>query len=220
MLTPHFFEDFGHHFVTQVKRVLNIDGFITYQIDNPQHTSNYHFEGINKTSINEYLNDKIHIDPVSFRHFYTATPTVALLHEHDCLAPYQDFMKRWSVSDTAELFFRKKSGQPVFGISLMRDQTKGHFSDNEKTILESFYALSSQYLHQYTDRFDPSFFADQYQLTKKESVVLKELLTDLDNPQIAEKLNCSLATVKTHIQHIYQKMNVRNRQELLCKVLR
>ena len=43
---------------------------------------------------------------------------------------------------------------------------------------------------------------------------------DHNNSEIAMHLNCSLATIKTHVQHIYQKININNRQELICKFLR
>ena len=55
---------------------------------------------------------------------------------------------------------------------------------------------------------------------EKTEQLLEELFTNLEASQISKKLNCSLSTVKTHVQHIYQKVNVSSRQELVCKFLR
>jgi LuxR family maltose regulon positive regulatory protein len=42
--------------------------------------------------------------------------------------------------------------------------------------------------------------------------VLRLLASDLDGPAIARRLHVSLATVRTHTQHIYTKLGVNNRR--------
>lgn len=54
-----------------------------------------------------------------------------------------------------------------------------------------------------------------YKLTGREVQVLMLLAEGRNEPYIAELLTVSRATVKTHIQHIYQKISVSSRQELL-----
>jgi LuxR family maltose regulon positive regulatory protein len=51
------------------------------------------------------------------------------------------------------------------------------------------------------------------QLTMREQVVLAMLPTRLSNAEIAERLDVSVNTVKTHLKHIYRKLDVvgRNR---------
>lgn len=48
-------------------------------------------------------------------------------------------------------------------------------------------------------------------LTEREKEVLKVLSEGTSNKEIGEKLNISLATVKTHIINIYSKLGVSNR---------
>jgi LuxR family maltose regulon positive regulatory protein len=50
-------------------------------------------------------------------------------------------------------------------------------------------------------------------LSASEIKVLRLLCRDLSNREICGILNISLATVKTHVSHILQKLNVRNRSE-------
>lgn len=52
-------------------------------------------------------------------------------------------------------------------------------------------------------------------LTKKEWTVLKLIAAGYTNDEIASGLFVTMATVKTHINHLYSKINVRNRQEAI-----
>ncbi|MEG0461497.1 helix-turn-helix transcriptional regulator [Gordonibacter sp.] len=55
----------------------------------------------------------------------------------------------------------------------------------------------------------------QFFLTSREAEVLSLLMEGRNGPQISEQLHVSENTVKSHIRHIYTKLNVHDRQELL-----
>ena len=55
-------------------------------------------------------------------------------------------------------------------------------------------------------------------LTSKEKHILKKLLAAKSYAQIAEELNISVNTVKTHVKHIYAKYEVKSKLELANKV--
>ena len=221
MLNHQFLSEFSQNFITQVQRILNIDGYLSYSIDNIYHTHNYHAVNITKNSIDEYLNYGIQNDPVSFKRFYSDMDNhVELLSQHNCSERYTDFTERWKIQDTAEIFFRKRNGDPIFGLSIVREKQKTEFTPFDQNILESFYQLSEKYFLHHVDTLDKAYLSASYNLTKQEIIVLEHLLNGVTNSSIAVQLNCSLATIKTHIQHIYQKINVVSRQELICKFLR
>ena len=50
-------------------------------------------------------------------------------------------------------------------------------------------------------------------LTEREREVLKFLATDLSTREIAEEMNLSWSTIRTHIKHIYSKLDVHGRYE-------
>jgi DNA-binding NarL/FixJ family response regulator len=52
-------------------------------------------------------------------------------------------------------------------------------------------------------------------LTVRELEVLRQLASDRDNDAIAENLNLSSGTVRLHVHHVYQKLGVGSRQELV-----
>ena len=57
--------------------------------------------------------------------------------------------------------------------------------------------------------------AEQYGLTVRETEVLELVAQGRDMPYVRKALNIAPGTSSTHINHIYQKLNVHNRQELL-----
>ncbi|RYV04183.1 hypothetical protein SOPP22_00095 [Shewanella sp. OPT22] len=52
------------------------------------------------------------------------------------------------------------------------------------------------------------------QLTQKELTVVELILANHKNTEIAQKMFIELSTVKTHINNIYKKLNISNRQQL------
>ena len=57
--------------------------------------------------------------------------------------------------------------------------------------------------------------AQEYSLTAKETEVLSYLARGRTNTYIAEELVISPTTVRSHIRHIYSKLDIHNRQELI-----
>ena len=57
----------------------------------------------------------------------------------------------------------------------------------------------------------------EFQLSKREIEVLNHISNGLSNAQIAEKMFVSNNTIKTHISHIYTKLDVKNRVQAIQK---
>lgn len=56
-------------------------------------------------------------------------------------------------------------------------------------------------------------------MTAREKEVLEQACLGLNNPDIALALSISEITVKRHMNNIFQKTDVKNRYELISKVL-
>ena len=54
-------------------------------------------------------------------------------------------------------------------------------------------------------------------LTERELQVLRLMATGLTSPEMAKELVVSVNTVRTHIQHIYQKLAVHSRHEAVVR---
>ena len=57
-------------------------------------------------------------------------------------------------------------------------------------------------------------------LTNREREVLRLLVDGLSNPEIADQLNLSRSTVKTHVSHILEKLGVDSRVEVVTLAIR
>ena len=60
-----------------------------------------------------------------------------------------------------------------------------------------------------------SRLAEDKMLTAKEIEVVEKILGGKSRKEIADELHISENTVKTHLKHIYEKLGIANKQELL-----
>ncbi|MGD9002334.1 MAG: LuxR C-terminal-related transcriptional regulator, partial [Anaerolineae bacterium] len=51
----------------------------------------------------------------------------------------------------------------------------------------------------------------------RELEVLRLIVAGLSNPEIAEELFIAVSTVKSHVNHIYGKLDVKNRTQAVVK---
>ena len=69
-------------------------------------------------------------------------------------------------------------------------------------------------------RNDRMYPGDSVSVTRREKEILRALAEGLAQKEIAEKLYIAQATVNTHIQNIYDKLNVRNSVGAVVEALR
>lgn len=55
----------------------------------------------------------------------------------------------------------------------------------------------------------------KYLITDRERFIIEEISEGLSHKEIAEKLNISINTVRSHLHRIYRKCNVQNKTGLL-----
>lgn len=67
---------------------------------------------------------------------------------------------------------------------------------------------------------DPAPVAkDAYHLTTRENEILHSLVDGLSYKRLAEKYFISISTVRTHIRHVYEKLQVNSKSQAVAKVL-
>nr|WP_277345596.1 helix-turn-helix transcriptional regulator [Pseudomaricurvus alkylphenolicus] len=96
------------------------------------------------------------------------------------------------------------------------------FSEQELVLLRGLqpfleYSLNLVYLPKRVGQRQS--LKDKYGFTRRELDVLELLMTGATNKQLSSELNLSMATVKTHLQHVFRKASVSSRAELLSRVL-
>lgn len=66
-------------------------------------------------------------------------------------------------------------------------------------------------------RARPKVEAQVEGLTAREKEVLELVMQGLENEEIAERMGVGIATVRFHLQHIYEKLHVHSRNEMIFK---
>lgn len=182
----------------------------------------------NKPDIDrEYTTKYASMDPLNPEKFQDSDSVVVTLDSQ--IAPhmlkqtlyYQEFMQQYNHRYVADMFFRNE-GQIVAILSLLREESLGNFTSQELTLLKKVqpfmeYSLNTVYLPQRDQ--ERQSITERYQLTERELDVLELLISGANNKQIANELSIGLATTKTHLHHIFQKMEVSTRSELVSKVV-
>lgn len=176
---------------------------------------------------NLYQNRYMPMDPLNPKMHEASGETV--VHMDSIMTPqvinqlvyYQDFLKPRNYRYVADIFFRCE-GKIIAVITLLREPSQGDFTEAELALLRRLqpfleYTLTTVYM--------PRRLAERaalevcHQLTDRQLDVLELVVSGASNKAIAEQLNLGLATVKTHLQHIYHKTGVGSRAELLSQVI-
>jgi len=174
-----------------------------------------------------YQNHYMHMDPLNPKLHENSGETV--VHMDSIMSPrlinqsvyYQDFLKPLNLRYCADIFFRSE-GKIIAVITLLRDESQGEFTEDELSLLRKQqpfleYTLNSVYLpKRFRERMT---IGERYQLTARELDVLELVISGANNKAMASELTLGLATIKTHLQHIYHKAGVISRAELLSKVI-
>ncbi len=80
--------------------------------------------------------------------------------------------------------------------------------------------LSREVSRKVLSRFRPTPTAQPGLLTPRERQVLQGIVDGLSDKEISVRLDLSTLTVRTHVKHVYQKMQVNSRTQLLSQHLR
>lgn len=134
---------------------------------------------------------------------------------------YLEFMLPNNHRHVADMFFRRES-HIIAVLTMLRSELVGPFAVNELAHLRTLqpfleYTLNSVYLPKRIQQRRGA--QERFGLTEREVDVLELIVAGANNKEIARELGLSLATVKTHLQHIFHKAQVSSRTALSARVL-
>ena len=120
----------------------------------------------------------------------------------------------------ADMFLRREA-EIVAILSVMRSETMNSSNAAELELLNNLhplleFSLNSIYKPQRVN--ERSILGDMFQLSTRELDVIEHIIAGSSNKSIAEKMYLSLSTIKTHLQHIFEKTAVNSRTQLLAKI--
>ncbi|MCI5900567.1 MAG: helix-turn-helix transcriptional regulator, partial [Lachnospiraceae bacterium] len=135
---------------------------------------------------------------------------------------YQECYRQYNIYDTLQVNIAYNN--TFLGVlTLYRTRQNGTFSEDDVSYMRMigyhlnrlFYRtmVPSTTADRKTDRVD--LLKEQYLLTRREGEILSLLLDGQPETDISEKLSIASATLKKHMQHIYRKLGISTRWELL-----
>lgn len=135
------------------------------------------------------------------------------------LDQYKPFLEKYNLKDEVD-FLLWAGGAPVASAALL------HTAGLECQLSSTHLAEIQDYL-QYTLSFVPAVRKVNrrhelnaiYRMTKKEQLVAELLVAGESNNSIATHLGVELATIKTHVVHIFQKLGVKSRGKAIAMLI-
>lgn len=134
---------------------------------------------------------------------------------------YRGFLRSFDIADAAELVFVEDS-RLIGGISLIWTRSSGQTLATRAGQVENIH----RYIEiNYRTAWRSTPVALKYRimsklgLTPREAEVVGLLCDGLTNRQIADALHASLSTIKCHLNHVFDKVDVPNRTALIRNVL-
>jgi len=124
---------------------------------------------------------------------------------------YTPFLASNQLVDVVEILLRRQ-GRVVAGFSLLRQGSMPGFAAEELRLLHGVQGLLDMALD--SSLSQPAVAGDQIVLTGREYEVATLLSAGACNKTIARELGIGLATVKTHLLHLFRKFDVSSRTAL------
>ncbi|MBA3279925.1 MAG: response regulator transcription factor [Geodermatophilaceae bacterium] len=157
-------------------------------------------------------------DPITHRLqvYRRATCVEEVMSERDLMRTefYTDFLSVDGLHHGLNYF--AWSGQHNLGdLRLWRQRRHGPFGESERRVLDAVgAALTSALTRMAVPNAGPQPSAAWAALTDRERQVARAVARGMTDREVGETLFMSYGTVRAHLQHIYDKLAVRNRTEL------
>ncbi|MGI9285089.1 MAG: response regulator transcription factor [Pseudomonadales bacterium] len=223
----NFPNQFQRQSLTLVNELVDITSSVFYLVAPEMRHRGVVLNNLNADVEKEYQKKFKHLDPLNPAKFKNTDDRVVTIDAQIPFAKlrqtiyYQDFMLPHDHRYVADMFFRFQ-GEIIAVLSMLRHESLGSFTGDELTLLckvQPFleYTLNTVYLpKRVTER---QSIKEKYALTARELDVLELIIAGASNKLIASELGLGLATVKTHLLHIFQKTGVSSRTELLSRIV-
>lgn len=218
--------EFQNEVVTLLNSSFNISGTVSYLVDESCKPLCYETSNIAPIMHREYTENYYKVDPLHPTNFQHKSERVVRMSDIIPAAQqieniyYSDFVTQWNLLDIIELFYYQDEVM-IGGSALFFNHHSETLSKQDLMRLiglQRYIEFSLNKQLQSKTKVSYEEFCKQYNLTNKEKIVLQLAIQGLQNKAIASNLKSSLPTVKTHLQHLFSKLQVSSKIELVNKV--
>lgn len=142
--------------------------------------------------------------------------------DRDKVCRYRSFLGDYKMGDEVNFVFRRDHGRPVGVLVLVRREGDRPFAEDHYAwdLMHCHFEQALQNHARIRAMAAEDKLIERFGLTRRERQVLYLLADGLSNLEIAEAMGTSLATTKTHIVNILDKMGVNSRTAAVASALR
>lgn len=187
-----------------------------------------HFErrGLSDAFHQLYVDEMYRLDPFDEHMVDFPNVEVALLSNHlgmhESHREYQRFLSMFRISNIVEMVFRSE-GHPQAGMSIcLPESCDDHAIASILTAAHALHPYIGFNLAISSAIEDGGIGADtvvRYGLSKRETQVVELVCRGFSNGDVASSLHVSVATIKSHLLHIFDKVGVTSRTALVSRLL-
>lgn len=212
-------DDFGLHCLHAFSRVVPASCFAFYRIDPQLRARDFQLLRMDARTHRDYLDHYRDFDPLQPALCRDERRAVVPLREAMARQPgnsqliYQSFLARHGIRDVVEVITHDRL-RPVVGISLLRTGNLSPFDADDLQRLEGLRGLLDLAVRRLPEIRDDSLTG----FTPRERQIALFLREGLSNKDLARQLDMGLATVKTHLIHLFRKTGARSRTELVRRL--
>lgn len=176
--------------------------------------------------IDHYIRDMMAFDPLNIERLASSAKRVATMSHDRHLAPsseferYSSYLRDSEITDVLDFMFWH-DGEPFAGLGVLKSHDDPPITGETLRIAASIQPYLEFNLGEHPRRREHRRrrqLRDGYGLTAREIEITELLGNGLTNQDIAEALTIGLGTVKTHLLHIFQKLDVSNRTMLSARL--
>ncbi len=207
-----------------LSRFVRVSGMVFYSVDHGMNAGDHVFDRIHPEENGRYNGYFHELDPFHPRKFAATGAALATSNDLgqrlDRTDYYAEFFRPMGYRYEAELYLRH-AGRIVAGVSLLKSAQDGDFTKDEIQFLQKSHAFVEQsycMLGELPSAPNPAVVPAHWGLSARERDVVELLAQGASNSDISRALFISVPTVKSHLQHIYRKSNVRSRTELVTRL--
>ncbi len=215
---------FIEHTMSFIGSLLGSDKIAFYQVDEHQRLIEFRLRNIDREFHDAYLDGMHAYDPLHVTRLSLADSSrnIFQLHDEECDGPpsnivkYREFLTFFQVSDVFEMLFRCE-GRVIAGASVLYDELVSF--NRPLALLQTVHAYIEFNLMRYirqSDHYMRTILGSRYGLSSREIDVAELICCGRTNAEIGQLLRVGLATVKTHLIKIYQKLGVENRASVVA----
>jgi len=205
---------------------LRASAAIFYWIDDTPEMQDAMLTGVPAEHFARYRAGMKEFDPLNVKRLTTARKRIAMLHADRGLAPsshfarYRAFLRESTIVDVMDLVFWH-DGFAFAGLGILKTTQDPPFDEDAMrvaTAMQPYIEFNLGAHPRLKDRKLRHALVDGCGLTPREVEVTELVRWGCTNHDIADELRIALATVKTHLIRIFEKLAVENRTALVSRL--